>query len=97
MNRRDVDPTRVSEAQVIEPRIESLIEVADSKYTLVVLAAKRSRQINSYFSQLGEGIAEFTPPQIYLDPERAPKALSIAMQKISEGKVSFERTTDGIK
>ncbi|MDQ3941247.1 MAG: DNA-directed RNA polymerase subunit omega [Actinomycetota bacterium] len=82
---------------MIEPRIESLIEVADSKYTLVILAAKRSRQINSYFSQLGEGIAEFTPPQIYLNPERAPKALSIALQEIAENKVGFERTADGIK
>ena len=82
---------------MIEPRIESLIEVADSKYTLVILAAKRSRQINAYFSQLGEGIAEFTPPQVYLDPERAPKALSIALQEVAEGKVGFERTTEGIK
>ncbi len=82
---------------MIEPKIETLIANADSKYTLVVLAAKRSRQINSYFSQLGEGIAEFTPPQIYLNPERAPKALSIALQEISEGLVTFERTSDGIK
>ena len=82
---------------MIEPKIETLIANADSKYTLVVLAAKRSRQINSYFSQLGEGIAEYTPPQIYLNPERAPKALSIALQEISEGLVTFERTTDGIK
>ena len=82
---------------MIEPKIETLIANADSKYTLVVLAAKRSRQINSYFSQLGEGIAEFTPPQIYLNPDRAPKALSIALQEISEGLVTFERTTDGIK
>ena len=82
---------------MIEPRIESLIEVADSKYTLVILAAKRSRQINAYFSQLGEGIAEYTPPQVYLNPERAPKALSIALQEVAEGKVGFERTTEGIK
>jgi DNA-directed RNA polymerase subunit omega len=82
---------------MIEPKIETLIANADSKYTLVVLAAKRSRQINSYFSQLGEGIAEFTPPQIYLNPDRAPKALSIALQEISEGLVTFERTTDSIK
>lgn len=82
---------------MIEPKIENLLEAADSKYTLVVLAAKRSRQINSYFSQLGEGVAEFTPPQVPLDPDRAPKALSIALQEIAEGKVGFERTADGIK
>jgi DNA-directed RNA polymerase subunit omega len=82
---------------VIEPKIETLLQDVDSKYTLVILAAKRSRQINSYFSQLGEGVAEFTPPQIPMSPDKAPKALSIAMQEISEGLVSYERTTDSIK
>jgi DNA-directed RNA polymerase subunit omega len=82
---------------MIEPKIETLIGNADSKYTLVILAAKRARQINAYFSQLGEGIAEYTPPQIYLNPDRAPKALSIALQEVAESKVGFERTTDGIK
>ena len=82
---------------MIEPKIETLLEDVDSKYTLVILAAKRSRQINSYFSQLGEGVAEFTPPQIPMTPDKAPKALSIALQEISEGLVSYERTTDGIK
>lgn len=82
---------------MIEPRIETLLEVADSKYTLVLLAAKRGRQINSYFTQLGEGVAEFTPPQIPLATGRAPKALSIALQEIAEGKVTYERTAEGIK
>ncbi len=82
---------------MIEPKIESLLEHTDSKYTLVILAARRSRQINSYFSQLGEGVAEFTPPQVYLNPDQAPKALSIALQEIAEGTVAYERTTEGIK
>jgi len=82
---------------VIEPKVETLLKDVDSKYTLVILAAKRSRQINSYFSQLGEGVAEFTPPQIPMMPDKAPKALSIAMQEISEGLVSYERTTDSTK
>ncbi len=82
---------------MIEPRIEDLLEDVDSKYTLVLLSAKRARQINGYFTQLGEGIAEFTPPQIPLGTERAPKALSIALEEIAEGKVTYERTADGIK
>jgi DNA-directed RNA polymerase subunit omega len=82
---------------VIEPKIETLLEAADSKYTLVILAAKRSRQINAYFSQLGEGVAEHTPPQVPLSPDRAPKALSIALEEISTGLVEYERTADGIK
>ncbi len=82
---------------MIEPKIESLLESVDSKYTLVTLAAKRARQINAYFSQLGEGIAEHTPPQVPMSPDRAPKSLSIALEEISQGLVEFERTADGIK
>lgn len=82
---------------MIEPKIETLLEHADSKYTLVILAARRSRQINSYFSQLGEGVAEYTPPQVYLGPDQAPKALSIALEEISDGKSTYERTGDGVK
>jgi DNA-directed RNA polymerase subunit omega len=82
---------------VIEPKIETLLTEVDSKYTLVILAAKRSRQINAYFSQLGEGVAEHTPPQVPLSPDQAPKALSIALQEVSEGTVAYERTADGIK
>ncbi len=82
---------------MIEPKIETLLDGVDSKYTLVILAAKRSRQINAYFSQLGEGVAEFTPPQVPLNPDRAPKPLSIALQEIAEAKVAYERTTEGIK
>ena len=82
---------------MIEPKIETLLTEVDSKYTLVILAAKRSRQINAYFSQLGEGVAEFTPPQVPLSPDQAPKALSIALQEVAEGSVAYERTADGIK
>jgi DNA-directed RNA polymerase subunit omega len=82
---------------MIEPKIETLLESVDSKYTLVTLAAKRSRQINAYFSQLGEGIAEHTPPQVPISPDRAPKALSIALEEISKELVGYERTADGIK
>ena len=82
---------------MIEPKIENLLEKVDSKYTLVILAAKRSRQVNAYFTQLGEGVAEHTPPQVPLSPERAPKPLSIALEEISEGKIAYERTSDGIK
>lgn len=82
---------------MIDPKIETLLEDVDSKYTLVILSARRGRQINEYFSQLGEGIAEYTPPQVPLSAERAPKSLSIALQEIAEGKVSYERTTDSVK
>jgi DNA-directed RNA polymerase subunit omega len=79
---------------LIEPKIETLIDRVDSKYTLVILTARRSRQINSYFSQLGEGVAENVPPQIPLNPDRAPKPLSIAMEEVAQGLVTYERTDE---
>ena len=49
---------------MIEPKIDDLLSRVDSKYTLVILAARRARQINGYYSQLGEGIGEFVPPMV---------------------------------
>ena len=77
--------------------MEQLLSDVDSKYTLVILSAKRARQINSYFTNLGEGVSEVMPPQVPLRADRAPKALSIALQEIAEGTISYERTADGIK
>lgn len=75
---------------MIHPKIEDLTDKVDNRYTLVVLAAKRARQINSYYSQLGEGLRDFIPPQIAGLDENA-KSLSIALQEIAEGKFGYER------
>jgi DNA-directed RNA polymerase subunit omega len=77
---------------MIEPKIDDLLgaEGVDSKYSLVILAAKRAREINSYYSQLGEGRGEFVPPLIESGGLRN-KPLSIALQEIAEGKIVFER------
>ena len=71
---------------LIEPKIDDLLGQVDSKYTLVILAAKRARQINSYYTQLGEGIGEFVAPLVSsVDPGRKP--LSIALEEISQSKL----------
>ncbi|MBW3591383.1 MAG: DNA-directed RNA polymerase subunit omega [Actinobacteria bacterium] len=75
---------------MIYPRIEELSEKADSRYTLVILAAKRARQINSYYYQLGEGIRDFVPPQISGVGDNA-KALSVALEEVVQGKFGWER------
>jgi DNA-directed RNA polymerase subunit omega len=38
---------------MMNPPIEELLDTVDSKFSLVTLAARRARQINSYFNQLG--------------------------------------------
>jgi DNA-directed RNA polymerase subunit omega len=75
---------------MIEPKIDDLLSQVDSKYSLVILAAKRAREINSYYSQLGEGRGEFVPPLIESGGLKS-KPLSIALQEIAEGKISSER------
>jgi DNA-directed RNA polymerase subunit omega len=75
---------------VIEPNIDTLLERVDSKYTLVILSARRAREINSYYNQLGEGRGEFVPPLVETGGLRN-KPLSIALEEIAEDKVTFDR------
>ena len=76
---------------MIEPKIDDLLAQVDSKYSLVILAAKRAREINSYYSQLGEGRGEFVPPLVE-GGGISNKPLSIALEEIAEGKINAERT-----
>jgi len=73
------------------PPIEELLEKVDSKFTLVSLSAKRGRQINSYFSQLGEGLGAIVPPQV---ASVSRKPLSIALEEIAADKITYERAED---
>jgi DNA-directed RNA polymerase subunit omega len=74
---------------VIDPKIDDLLAQVDSKYTLVILAAKRAREINSYYNQLGEGRAEFIPPLVETGLKNKP--LSIALEEIAKGDITAER------
>ena len=74
---------------MIEPKIDDLLAAVDSKYTLVTLAARRAREINSYYTQLGEGRGEFVPPLV--DTGIHNKPLSIALEEIAQGKIDYER------
>jgi DNA-directed RNA polymerase subunit omega len=76
---------------MMDPPIESLLERVDSKYTLVSLAAKRGREVNSYFNQLGEGLGSIVPPQV---TSIARKPLSIALDEISAGKITYHRIVE---
>ena len=49
---------------ITNPPIDELLEATDSKYSLVIYAAKRARQINAYYSQLGEGLLEYVGPLV---------------------------------
>ena len=72
---------------MISPRIDRLLENVDSNYASVLVAAKRARQINSYYHNLGEGtFDEFPPPMI----ETASKNyLTIDLEEVAAGKLNY--------
>ncbi len=72
---------------ITNPPIDELLESIDSKYRLVIFAAKRARQINAYYSQLGEGLLENVGPMVPAAPQEKP--LSIALREIREGLLEF--------
>ena len=83
----------VAEAEgITDPPIDDLLEKVDSKYALVVYAAKRARQINTYNAQLQEGLLEFVGPLVPAAQEDKP--LSIAMREIDKGMLTLTRTTE---
>ena len=74
---------------MIKPRVDKLMDHADSHYAAVVVAAKRARQINSYFHNLGEGsFGEYPPPMVDVPGEG--NYLSIALEEVAEGKLKYE-------
>ncbi len=66
-----------------QPPLELLRDKVDSRYSLVVCAAKRARQIL-------EGAA----PSVEIDSK---KPVSIALQELVDGKLLYERVGSGIK
>ncbi len=65
---------------VTNPPIDDLLTKTDSKYQLVLYSAKRARQINAYYSQLGEGLLEYVGPLVETHVQEKP--LSIALREI---------------
>ena len=68
---------------LIKPTLESLMTKVDSKYTLVTLAATRARQLT-----------DGDEPLVDVD---TTKVVSIAMEEIDQGKITYEAPRDGIK
>ncbi|GMQ93158.1 MAG: hypothetical protein BMS9Abin12_0635 [Acidimicrobiia bacterium] len=69
---------------MLEPPIGEIVAKTNSRFALVVLAARRARQINAYFNELGSGIGGYVPPQVH---SLSRKPLSIALEEIVEDKV----------
>jgi len=73
---------------ITNPSIDELLTKTDSKYKLVLYSAKRARQINAYYSQLGEGLLEYVGPLV--DTHVQEKPLSIALREINDDLLTCE-------
>lgn len=62
---------------MIYPTLKDLLEKVDSKYTLVVAVSKRARQI--------------VDGQPKLTKTTSNKPVTVAVNEIAEGKISYER------
>jgi DNA-directed RNA polymerase subunit omega len=72
---------------VIHPRIDKLLTYVDSRYALVIVAAKRARQINNYHHQLGEGSFDELPPLV---ESRSKNYLTMSLEEVAEGKIKYD-------
>ena len=68
---------------MIHPSLDILMNKVDSKYTLVVFAAKRAREIMNGDSTLADS--------------KSNKPVTIALEEIAQGRLFIERTKAGIK
>jgi len=80
--------TRSVAEGVTNPPLDDLLEKSDSKYKLVLYSAKRARQINAYYSQLGEGLLEYVGPLLETGVQEKP--LSIALREINADLLTVE-------
>ena len=84
--------TVASPEGITNPPIDDLLRTTDSKYALVIFAAKRARQINAYYSQLGEGLLEYVGPLVETHVQEKP--LSVALREIN-GNLLVAEPTEG--
>ena len=73
---------------MINPRVDTLLENVDSRYALVIVAAKRARQINNYHHMLGEGSFDEAPPPMI--ESRSKNYLTMALEEVAQGKLVYE-------
>lgn len=72
---------------ITNPPVDDLLDQVDSKYRLVLYAAKRARQINAYYAQLGEGLLENVGPLV--ETTQQEKSLSIALREIQATQLEY--------
>ncbi|MDI6900297.1 MAG: DNA-directed RNA polymerase subunit omega [Anaerosomatales bacterium] len=81
---------------VIQPDVDLLLSTVDSKYTLCIIAAKRARQINDMIHGVrDQALLTMQAPQIAQITSTKP--LTLALDEIANGDISYERTKESYK
>ncbi|MDO8987816.1 MAG: DNA-directed RNA polymerase subunit omega [Coriobacteriia bacterium] len=81
---------------VIQPEIDTLLATVDSKYTLCIISARRARQINDMIHGVrDQAVLSMAPSQIA--SLTSTKPLTLALEEIAGGDVSYTRTADSLK
>ncbi len=81
---------------VIKPEVDLLLSKVDSKYTLCIVSARRARQINDMVHGVrDQAVLTMAPSQIAALTSTKP--LTLAMEEIATGDVSYERVQDSYK
>lgn len=70
-------------SSMINPSIVELLEIVDNRYSLVVVAAKRARQL-----------IEGDEPLVKVD---SFKPVTVAVKEINTGAITYETVKEGIK
>ena len=75
---------------MIRYEIEELDKKVGSRYSLVIVAAKRARQINDYLNSIKrQEMPHVVPPQVELEEAIQGKPISIALREILEDKIEI--------
>lgn len=82
--------------------LDALLEHADSKFSLVNIATKRARQLNNWIrveQQPPTERREFFASEPLVDKTdiNPNKPVSIALDEIADGFITYQRTKEGIK
>ncbi|MCT1460212.1 DNA-directed RNA polymerase subunit omega [Aestuariimicrobium sp. p3-SID1156] len=80
---------------ITNPPVDELLQHVDSKYRLVLFAAKRARQINAYYSQLGEGLLENVGPLVETGVQEKP--LSIALREVQADVLEYQEIDPAVE
>lgn len=70
-----------------KPSLDDLMEKVDSRYTLVVISAKRARQVTEIDMQQDQET----------ESRMSGKPVSAALHEVARGKITYRRTKQGIK